>query len=310
MSNEQAQTNATDVSASAAAGPIKGDAAYQLLLPQYQAIPLESLGSITVDVASVVTLVIGSLPEIRKLAGEIQKKEPELTLDKVEQLRVAALALNYAHAAYLSAAPADDNLDKLGAEAIERFGTLSADGTTLARRGLINGKELEDMGSPVGYKNVAVALTRFVSVFRRNWETIKGKCAVTQEELETTLQLAELILTAVGLKEKGAAKLESATEYRLRAFFFLANEYDRFRQVITFIRWKQGDADKIAPSIYSARNARRREATEPPPAPAVEPAPSVGANPAETANSAVGANPPAAAARASAEDPRAEPFMR
>ncbi len=288
---------------------MSGDQAYQQLLPELDAVPSEKLGIINVDIPSVVTLVIGSLPEILQVAGDIQKVAPEVDVARIQRLRTYALALNYAHARYLSSAPVQDNLEVLVNDAAQRFATLSADTAALIKRGLINGKELEDLGSPVGYKNVAVSLTRFASVLSANWEKIEGKCAITREELDTTLRLAELILTAVGLKEQGATKAESATEYRLRAFYLLSNEYDRVRQAVTFVRWKQGDAEEIAPSIYTGRTARRREPLTAPPPAAVTPSPAPAAK--EDSAEGAGALPvPPPGASTSKENPRADPFMR
>ena len=311
MEDKEVGTNA---GAAGASNDLAGDLAYQQLLPELDAVSREQLGLITVDIPSVVTLVIGSLPEILNVAAAIQKVAPELDVARIQRLRTYALALNYAHARYLSAAPARDNLDALVVDATQRFATLSADTAALVKRGLINGEELEDLGSPTGYKNVAVALTRFASVLSANWEQIQGKCAVTREELDSTLRLAELILTTVGLKEQGATKLDAATDYRLRAFFLLSNEYDRVRQAVTFVRWKERDADEIAPSIYTGRTARRRDANAGagpvPPAPPTSAQPPKAPAPAPSPDTAVPNPVPPPTATASKENPRADPFMR
>ncbi|HET9934188.1 MAG TPA: hypothetical protein VFQ35_25975 [Polyangiaceae bacterium] len=289
-----------------------GDLAYQQLLPELDAVPRDELVPITVDVPSVVTLVVGSLPEILHVVGAIQKVAPELDAARIQRLRTYALALNYAHARYLSAAPARNNLDALVTEATQRFATLSTDAAALVKRGLINGEELEDLGSPAGYKSVAVALTRFATVLTASWDKIEGKCAITREELDSTLRLAELILTTVGLKEQGATKLDSATDYRLRAFFLLSREYDRVRQAVTFVRWTERDADQIAPSIYTGRTARRREANVPAsdPVPAATPTGDASkAGTPEVPGPVPNQVPPTGLSPAK-ENPRADPFMR
>jgi hypothetical protein len=66
--------------------------------------------------------------------------------------------------------------------------------------------------------------------------------------------------------------------------------YDQVRRAVTFLRWNEGDADRIAPSLYSGRgnsNARKKtDATQPA---AGEPA--TGA-PAATGTTATGSQSP------------------
>lgn len=302
------------VGSSTTAGP-SGEKAYNELLPEFDAV--ESLTPITVDIPSAVALVIGSLPEIEEVVPELQKVSPEITLEEIEKLRRCALALNYAHARWLSAAPPENNLNQLIEDAGKRFAKLSADVSPLRARGYIKEGELEDLGGPKGHKEVAVALTRFVTVLKANWARIEGKCAVTMAELDETLSVAELILTAIGLKEQGAARSESATDYRLRAFTVFSQRYDRIRQAVNFVRWRQRDADQIAPSIYKGRQRRRSgsPSDDPnvpdgpdvpvPPAGGQPPSPNIGVSPA-----AMGTIPASVqATQISGENPEAGPWV-
>lgn len=58
----------------------------------------------------------------------------------------------------------------------------------------------------------------------------------------------------------------SANERRQRAFTLFARAYDECRRAATYLRWQEGDADELVPSLYSGRNASRRGPEEPEPA--------------------------------------------
>jgi hypothetical protein len=44
---------------------------------------------------------------------------------------------------------------------------------------------------------------------------------------------------------------------RARAFTLLVNAYDACRQALAYLRWKEGDAESIAPSLFKKRPGRK-----------------------------------------------------
>jgi hypothetical protein len=293
-------------------GEALGDAAYAQLLPEFQALSASDLIVINVDVPSVVALVVGSLPEIREIADDIAKVAPDVTPETIDRLKLYALALSYAHARYLSATSPADGLGQLTERGSALRETLLLDATALARRGLVAPGKLNELQGVVGYKNLAIDLTILASVLKDHWKEIQGKCAVTASEVEEALRIAERLFTAVGLKEQGPVNVEAATDLRLRAFTALAKAYDAVRRAVTFVRWKQGDAEKIAPSLYTGRS-RRRAGSDVVVTPPVNPPPATPPADAPAAGAQGGAGPanaaPATGGQKSPESPGAEPFM-
>ena len=54
----------------------------------------------------------------------------------------------------------------------------------------------------------------------------------------------------------------------MRAFTLFSRAYDATRGAVTYLRWNEGDADDIAPSLYKGREGRSAStggAATPPP---------------------------------------------
>lgn len=106
-------------------------------------------------------------------------------------------------------------------------------------------------------------------MLRDAWPQIAGKCGTEPGELEHAERLAGRILRAVGLREQAPAQSSAVTETRLRAFTLLTRTDDDVRRAVSFLRWREGDADAIAPSLYAGRGGRGKPDAAPEvPAPA------------------------------------------
>ena len=47
-----------------------------------------------------------------------------------------------------------------------------------------------------------------------------------------------------------------ATADRTRAFVLFVRCYDEIRRAVSFLRWNEGDADTLVPSLYAGRGGR------------------------------------------------------
>jgi hypothetical protein len=278
------------------------------LLPEFKGLLLEELVPVNVDVPSAVATVLGSLPEIRALRDEIAKSMSNFDLVSFDKLEDYALALNDAHGEYLTATQPTNDLQQLIDEGTKLRGVLFSDATALALRGLIDEKKLSELKGTVGYKNLATDLNVLYKVLSSSWEQIAGKCAVQQSELERAAKLGQHLIRVVGLREQGTASVAAATDLRMRAFTLFVRTYDHTRRAVNFLRWNEGDAEKIAPSLYAGRTVRRKGADVPvegAPAPTV-PLPGGSATPASTTPGIA----PSGAASSATRTPASEPFLQ
>lgn len=143
-----------------------------------------------------------------------------------------------------------------------------------------------------------------------SWPKIKGKCCVTEDDLQRARAIAEALLAFVGARELSPEATAEALDIRNRMFTLLYDNYDVACRAITFVRWPHGDADKVAPSLYPERRRSRKDAdaqddtaaTQPGATPAVVSAPTNGTAP-------VVANNTTAPLNVSVGRPNSNPFM-
>ncbi len=77
--------------------------AYQQALPAAQALDLEALIAVNIDLPSAVTTALGVLPAILALRDRVAKELPTFDVSYFDQLETYALATAQAHALYLGA---------------------------------------------------------------------------------------------------------------------------------------------------------------------------------------------------------------
>lgn len=212
---------------------------------------------INVDVPSVVTLLLGSMPEITALRAEIGKL-PSFDLERFDKLRDYTLALAHTQAMYRSSHAPNDPLPGMSERLAEVRDVLLADATALAKRKLLDEARIPTMRTGIGYKNIAFDVTGLVELYLARWESIKDRTSVRQEELAEADRLARQVVNAVGLKEQGPAVQSAAAVLRQQAYTLVAKTYEDARRAITFLRYDEGDAEEIAPSLFAGRGGRGR----------------------------------------------------
>src|SRR5262249_4506170 len=71
---------------------------------------------------------------------------------------------------------------------------------------------------------------------------------------ERAAELGPAVLVALASKKHRNTDTEAQ---RARAVTLLANAYDACRQALAYLRWKEGDAESVAPSLFKTRPGRR-----------------------------------------------------
>jgi hypothetical protein len=227
--------------------------AYQRCLPVMLALPESQLAPVNLDVRMAVMKVLGALPAISALR-ERAAALPESDLSAFDELGDYARALGHAHVVHSVAARRDAAPQALRERARRVRSLLVSDVKALVERELITPDPLGQLKGTPGYRNLAFDLLALVALLRDAWSTIEGRTALTRGELDQAEALAHELLVAYSRREKTP---ETSTEMRLRAFTLFVRAYDEVRRAVRYLRWKEGDYDAIAPSLY-ARDKRRR----------------------------------------------------
>ena len=246
--------------------------AYARVTADHAALKAEELIAVNIDIPAAVTTVLGVLPEVKALRDRMAKELPSFDVAAFDKLEDYALALNFAHAGYLSATQPADDLDALSADAAELKARLLADANALALHGLLDAQQFAQLRGGNGTKNLAVDLEVLSRVLLAAWPKIQGKSATSVEDLELAASMSTRLMRIAGVREQSPALTAAATDARLRAFTKLLHVYEDARSAVAFLRRREGDADTIAPSLYPGRPRRRPVDDKAPTDPASPPA--------------------------------------
>jgi hypothetical protein len=275
-------------------------AGFQRVEAEIQALPERDLMAVNLDVPSAVATVLGALPGIRALRSTFEQLLG-FDIARFDKLRDYTLALGHTHGMFRGATGSTDVVTTLAEDVTAVRDVLEADAMALAKRKILDEVQVTKLMGGSGYKNIAFEVVGLVGLFREHWDAIKGRSALQEEELEHGGQLAQQLVTAIGVREQAPVIANAAALLRQRAFTLFMNAYDDVRRAVSYLHWADGNANEIAPSLFAGRGGRGTGDQPPTPAP-TPPVPPAPAPPA--------ASPAAPAAPAPAGLPGSSPFAR
>ncbi|WP_437601227.1 hypothetical protein WMF28_06615 [Sorangium sp. So ce590] len=238
-------------------------AAFDKTLPEIEALSPDRLIAINLDIPRMVSQVLGVLPGLVMLRSEIAERLQKHDVALLDRLETYALAAWYAHLVWLSSGGAENALKPLVEEAVPLRENLLSDAEALARRGLLDAEAVAEIRAGQGHIDTANDLVALSALFSGSWSEITGKTAATEKEVNRAGEIGPLLLAALGVREhgKGPGPTEAADK-RARAFALLVHAYDQTRRAVTYLRWNEGDADTIAPSLYKGRGGRTASSSD------------------------------------------------
>ena len=234
--------------------------AFDRCKPEMDALQPADLVSVNVDLGIAITTVRGALPNIAGYRAQLADL-PTLEVKRIDKLEDYALATAHAQGLYLTAVTPPESIPALAAEALNLRESLHGDAATLGRHGLIDGERIKGLRQGTGHKTLAFDLIGLVAVFRDGWAKVEGKTPTDPKTLDRAEVVADQLLGALGERETAPAVVAEISAVRQRAFTLLFRAYDDARRAISFLRWNEGDADSIVPSIYQGRGGRGRSVT-------------------------------------------------
>lgn len=229
--------------------------ALELVRAELLAMDPRTLLPVNLDVGACALSVLGSLKYIREhrdLVVEIFGERGR-AIDRLEVVAQAALS---AHASYL-AAESGKNIQPLVDELTDVRDALVAELKSLIARKLVDRGVLGALSGLVGFKNLCIDSLQLVSIFQTYWPAIEAHTWVRHADFAKAETLADQLIRAIAVREE--AGRAAAADLRQRAYTLLLQTYDDVRQSITYVRWKRGDYDLIAPSLWANRGGRRRQ---------------------------------------------------
>jgi hypothetical protein len=222
----------------------------------------EDLVTINIDIGASVQIALASVPRVAPLRAEIVALPVKHEL--IDKLELYARAAGHSHGVYQVASAPPEELNALYEDAVKRRATLRSDVQNLVNHGLVPADSLGGIQGETGYRNVGYDLIGLVAILRNAEEKVRNRTATLPEERDQAEFVAGQLLDVVARRDGNITVPAGIALDRQRAFTLLLRAYDETRRAVTFLRWG-GEADKLAPSLYTSRVSRRRSAEEPEP---------------------------------------------
>jgi len=238
--------------------PAEAAKAFAEVSPILSGMSSSGLLQITTDIPRAVAIAVGAVPHIANLRDQAAKL-PGFDITNVDRLGVYALAAWYAHLQGMPEAVAGA-LAGLLEEGKPLRETMLLSAELLAHLDLFNKTAVQDIRADHGNLDTANDLVALSALFATAWTHVENKTPVTWEQVERAAQLGPEILVALGARDQPGAKVSDGStppERRVRAYTLFVNAYGQCRRAVTYLRWAEGDADEIAPSLFANRGRRK-----------------------------------------------------
>jgi hypothetical protein len=232
--------------------------AFEAVRDEIAAVPAHALHPVNLDVSRAARRGLVVADRIKLLFAELSVMS-HLDFAKVQRLPTYALALLYAHG--LAEAPDERAipLAELLAEAVPLRADLLKTAEMLAHFGLVSRERVAYIRRGHGYADTAADLQALGVMLASEWSTIENKVPVTRAQIDRAIPLSAQLQQAIGLRESNADPLTERTDprhVRAQAFTLFMSAYDECRRAVSHLRWHEGDAAEIVPSLYPRRAGR------------------------------------------------------
>jgi hypothetical protein len=95
---------------------------------------------------------------------------------------------------------------------------------------------------------------------RRDWANLAGRTGAQEAELDEAEALALPLMQALGGRPTLSRAVREAAHVRAQAYALLLETYSEVQRALSFLRWRERDAEKFAPSLFRGFVGRPRKA--------------------------------------------------
>lgn len=231
-------------------------AAFDSIRDEIAAVPADALLHINVDIPRAARRGLVVAERIAPLLPSMSTMG-HLAYDKIEKLPKYALALLYAHDR--AERPNDGRvpLAQLVQEAVPLRLDLLVTAVMLAHFGLVSRQRVADIRRGQGHADTANDLLALSVLLAEDWKSIEDKVVVTRAQVDRAIPLSAQLQQAIGVRESDADPLAQRTDarhVRAQAYTLFIGAYDECRRGVSHLRWHEGDAARIVPSLYPRRS--------------------------------------------------------
>ena len=220
---------------------------------ELQALAPEDVRLPRIDVDRAVELVMEAQSRVESRLDEIRAVCPSFDPASVHRIRLAALALRDANAAVKRDPDLRRRMSDLLAEARSTRRLLMKTAALAELLGEPMQPPLLEMRRRQEPRAIAEDLIQLSSGLTGVWGRVEAQVPLTRTQLDRAPVVAEALLRAL---DEGFETERESVDLRNRAFTILRDRYEEMRRVVTYVRWHEGDAKEIVPSLFTLRRRR------------------------------------------------------
>jgi hypothetical protein len=255
--------------------PDEAEAAYGRALPAIEAVPLDQARRVNLHVPTAVTIVLGALPSLLGLRddlatlpkrGDTAPWLPGGVVEALSLLRDYALATAFAYVATTPYAESETALRSRLGEATPVRDRLLVGAEALAHAGYFDATRVASIRSGTGHIDTANDLIGLAALYRGRWHEISTKTAVARADVDRAAELGSSLLEMLGQRRLGTDGNGGPGKHEVilrKSFALTSGTYNECRRAVVYLRWHEGDADVIAPSLFQRRRGRSTPVEEP-----------------------------------------------
>lgn len=237
--------------------------AFASIYAEIEAVPTHTLVRINVDVPRAARCGLVAAERVEPLLADLAGLH-RFDVRPVRMLGTYALGLLHAHDLATEGGSELPPLPVLVAEATPLRAGLLRTGELLAHYGIVSAERVAAIRRGHGHADLAEDLLALGRMFDELWPSVHDKIIAKRGDVDRAIVLSAQLQKALALHEADQNPLtrhKSRRHVRAQAFTLFYRAYEETRRGVTFLRWYEGDAQGIVPSLYP-RKARRPGAEE------------------------------------------------
>lgn len=247
------------------------EAAFVARKAEIEAIDEEDGRANGIDLVQAAATIHGALARVLPFRDAAVKLDASHAED-FDLMEEAVVAAEFTHIEVLTLSQPTEPIAELLERGRDRLDRLLAAAVGLAHAGLLPADYLSEMKGGRAYQDLALDLMYIARLFAQRWATLGSKTHIVEADWNEAREVGHALFKALQRRDQQSSARDAMVALKNKARVVMATRWDRCRRALTYLRWDEGDANELAPSLFAARMKRKPAPagdTTPPPVPPV-----------------------------------------
>jgi hypothetical protein len=232
--------------------------AFASVRAEIEAVPPHALIRINVDIPRAARCGLVAAERVEPLLADLAELR-RFDVRPVRMLGIYALALLHAHDLANEGGSDLPPLSVLVAEATPLREGLLRTAELLAHYGLVSLERVAAIRRGHGHADLADDLLALGRMFDELWPHVRDKIVAKREDVDRAITVSAQLQKALAIHEaekNPLTKHQGPRYVRAQAYALFYRAYEETRRGVAFLRWYDGDAQGIVPSLHPRRPRR------------------------------------------------------